>query len=94
MNLTIRHYRCVVALADTRNYHRAAEMHGISHTNICAVIKRVSEMTGLVLFRRDGNRMEVTDEGAMFVAAARDIVESHDDMLAHYGIGKKQTVAA
>lgn len=75
-NLSSRHLRAFVALAEQRNFRRAAEANHLSQPAFSALIRSLEEMVGTRLFDRDTRNVSLTAEGELFIDSARRLL--HD----------------
>ena len=64
----------VVAVAECRNIHKAAEKLYISQPSLSRYISRIEQMLGMPLFYRRNNGMELTEAGEVYVAYAKEIL--------------------
>ena len=79
-NLTLKQLRYVQALAQTGHFGRAADLCAISQPALSLQIKEVEDHLGVALFERDTRQVRLTSFGADFVARARDILRSVQDL--------------
>ncbi len=66
MNLSLRHMRAFAALADSRNFTRAAEHCCLTQSAFSALIANLESDLGVRLFSRNTRNVELTAEGAVF----------------------------
>jgi DNA-binding transcriptional LysR family regulator len=71
MNLTLRKLECVIALAETRNFARAAERLGVSQPALSRTIAQLETDYGLRLFERGKGGISLTGPGDALLADAR-----------------------
>jgi DNA-binding transcriptional LysR family regulator len=71
MNLTLRKLECVIALAEARNYARAAERLGVSQPALSRTIAQLEADYGLRLFERGKGGISLTGPGDSLLADAR-----------------------
>lgn len=74
-DLSARQLRAFVALADQRNFTRAAQTCHLSQPAFSALIRTLENMLGARLFDRDTRSVQFTPEGRMFDASARRLLE-------------------
>ncbi|SNX63128.1 DNA-binding transcriptional LysR family regulator [Streptomyces sp. TLI_55] len=70
--------RYVVAVAETRNFTRAAERCEVVQSSLSHRIAGLERELGVRLFARTSRRVELTSAGEAFVAAARDCLAAAD----------------
>lgn len=78
---TLRQLEYAVAVADERNFHRAAEVSFVTQPALSTQILQLESRLGLRLFERDRRRVLVTAAGEEFVARARAILAAVDEMV-------------
>lgn len=76
--MEIRQLRCLLAVADTLHFGRAAQGMNMLPASLGRHIKMLEENLGARLLLRTTRRVALTDAGREFVIAARDIVERID----------------
>jgi DNA-binding transcriptional LysR family regulator len=72
--MDIRQLRYLVALAEERNFTRAAEREHIAQPALSQQIRRLEEELGLAVVERTTRRVSLTEAGQMLVARARTIL--------------------
>ncbi len=70
MNLSLKHLRAFQALAQARNFTRAAAACHLSQPAFSALIQSLEEDTGARLFDRNTRRVELTHAGRLFEPSA------------------------
>ena len=76
-DLSTRQLRAFTALADQRNFTRAAHACHLSQPAFSALIRTLEDALGARLFDRDTRSVQLTPEGRLFEASARRLL---DDM--------------
>ena len=76
-DLTARQLRAFAALAEQRNFTRAAQLCHLSQPAFSALIRTLEEALGTRLFDRDTRSVQLTPEGRLFEGAAQRLL---DDM--------------
>lgn len=70
----LRHLRTFVAVAQRRSFTRAADDLHIAQQAVSQHIKSLEQMLGVMLLRRSRRRVELTPEGAVFLAECRRVL--------------------
>jgi len=70
--LSLRLLRCFVTVAEELHFHRAAERLNMRQPPLTQRIKGMEQDLGVELFRRIGNRVELTDAGRVVLKSAKD----------------------
>jgi DNA-binding transcriptional LysR family regulator len=91
-NLDILALRSLVAIADCGGYHRAADSLGVSQSSVSQHVRKIETTLGHALLERDGRGMRFTPDGESFVARARPMLQTHDDLVGRFGAGATSTV--
>jgi len=73
--MTLNELRYIVAVAQERNFRRAAEKSFISQPALSLAIQKLEEELGLKIFERGKNRISVTPVGAEIVGQAQRTLE-------------------
>jgi DNA-binding transcriptional LysR family regulator len=76
--MELRHVRSFVAVAEERNFGRAAERLRIAQSAVSQQIKSLERSLGVTLFDRTARPIELTPAGDRFLGHARAILESVD----------------
>ncbi|MBC2655421.1 transcriptional regulator CynR [Pseudomonas sp. MSSRFD41] len=69
--MLLRHIRYLLAVAEHRNFTRAAEALHVSQPTLSQQVKQLEESLGAPLFDRSGRSVRLTDAGQAYVAYAR-----------------------
>jgi DNA-binding transcriptional LysR family regulator len=82
MNLSARDLRAFVALAEQRNFTRAAAACHLSQPAFSALIRALETRVGVRLFDRSTRHVALTPEGDEFERSARRVLEEMENALA------------
>lgn len=77
-NVTIRQMRIIVQIAELGSFTRAAERLGLAQPALSQQVRDLEAELGIRLLDRTTRRVELTEAGREFCAAARKIVEDVD----------------
>ncbi|GHC42605.1 LysR family transcriptional regulator [Alcaligenes pakistanensis] len=76
MKTTFDEMQALIAVVDTGAISRAAEPLGLTVSAVSRTLSRLEEKLNTTLLRRTTRRLELTEEGAVFLEKARAIVAS------------------
>lgn len=71
--IELRHLRCFIAVAEERNFHRAAERIHIDQTPLARTVRDLEEQLGVVLVERAPRRLRLTPAGTELLGHARHL---------------------
>ena len=80
-DLSTRQLRAFVALADQRNFTRAAQRCHLSQPAFSTLIRTLEEAVGARLFDRDTRSVQLTPEGRQFEDSARRLLDDMQDLV-------------
>ncbi|MEI7054393.1 LysR family transcriptional regulator [Nocardioides sp. CCNWLW239] len=84
IDLTLRHLRVVIAVADAGGYTPAARELHVAQSSLSRTVQEVEQRIGVPLFERTTRRVRPTLEGEEFLATARRLVGEFDTALNHF----------
>src|SRR6516165_12540158 len=76
--LELRHLRTSAAVAERRSFTRAADDLHIAQQAVSQHVKALERSLGVTLLRRTPRRVELTAEGAVFLADCRRVLAAAD----------------
>ncbi len=74
--LDLDDFRAVLALAEARNFHRAAHALGVAQSTLSARIARIEKTTGAILYRRGRGGAEPTPAAQALADVARRTLDA------------------
>lgn len=82
MNISTKHLKAFLLLAEKKNFTRAAETAFLSQPAFSMLIQSLEENMGVRLFDRGTRRVELTAEGKAFEASAARLLAEFDNAFA------------
>jgi LysR family hydrogen peroxide-inducible transcriptional activator len=79
--VSLRQLQYLVAVGETRSFHRAAELCRVSQPSLSAQVAEAENVLGVRVFERDRRRVLVTGAGAEVLRRAREILIAADDLM-------------
>ncbi|VVD83367.1 HTH-type transcriptional regulator BenM [Pandoraea cepalis] len=80
MNIELRHMRYFVAVAEERNFTRAAARLHIAQPPLSRQIQQLEELLGVQLFERDSRPLKLTDTGRFFYSQAVQLLAQTSEL--------------
>ncbi len=74
--MELRQLRYAVAVAETRNFTRAAARCFVAQSALSQQVRNLERELGVALFARTSRRVELTPAGEAFLPAARQCLEA------------------
>lgn len=74
LNVSSRQIKAFLALAEQKNFTRAAQLCHMSQSAFSASIRTLEDALGIRLFDRDTRNVELTAEGRLFMAGAQRVM--------------------
>ena len=79
--MELRQLRYFVAVAEERNFTRAAERLNMTQPPLSRQIQQIEDTVGLALFERGARPLKLTEAGRVFYAQAKRLLEESDELL-------------
>ncbi|MCJ8340113.1 MAG: LysR family transcriptional regulator [Pseudomonadales bacterium] len=73
-NISIRHLRAFVEIANLASFTRAARQLNVTQSTLTATIKQLEQQAGLILFDRTTRQVTLTKEGQRFFPVAKRLI--------------------
>ncbi len=81
-SIDLRQLRYFVAVAEELNFERAGKRLGICSPPLCVQMRRLQDYLGVELLRIHRRKLQLTAEGRLFLAEARNILSAAEDGVA------------
>lgn len=85
LNVSTRQVKAFLALAEHKNFTRAANQCHLSQSAFSTLIRTLEEAISIRLFDRDTRKVELTPEGRLFLAGASRLLEDFRAALSDLG---------
>jgi DNA-binding transcriptional LysR family regulator len=82
MNMELRHLRYFVAVADEKNFTRAAERLHIAQPPLSRQVQQLEEELGVLLIEKGSRPLRLTEAGKFFHAHAQELLDKAADLKA------------
>jgi len=82
MNMELRHLRYFVAVADEKNFTRAAERLHIAQPPLSRQVQQLEEELGVALIEKGSRPLRLTEAGKFFHAHAQELLDKAADLKA------------
>lgn len=90
MRTTLEEMQVLLAVVDTGALSRAADQLGVAVSAVSRALARLEEKLGVTLLHRTTRRLQLTEEGAAFVAEARGIVAATEAAEEHMRLRRQR----
>ena len=81
MRVQLRHFRYFLALAETLNFHKAAEKLFISQPSLSQQISQFEDIIGVQLVERSHKGIQLTDAGKLMQQRAQHLLDEVQGVL-------------
>lgn len=78
--MKLQQLKYVIAIADTRSMNEAAKQLFIAQPSLSGAVKEIEKELGFEIFNRTNRGVEITKEGAEFIAYAKQVMEQVDNL--------------
>lgn len=85
LNVSTRQLRAFLALAELRNFTRAAARSNLSQPAFSAMIRALEDAVGTRLFHRDTRNVTLTAEGELFASGAVRLLRDFENTMSDLG---------
>ncbi|MBL8573166.1 MAG: LysR family transcriptional regulator [Hyphomicrobiaceae bacterium] len=92
INFDTQLLRSFVTAVDTGSFVAAADQLNMTQPAMSQQMRRLEDLVGQPLFRRDGRKLAVTNAGDMLIGYARQIIAINDQIPEGLGLGSRTEV--
>ena len=83
--MTIQQLKYVIGIADCGSLNKASEVLFVSQPSLSSTIHDLENELGIIIFNRTGRGVTLTNDGIEFLASARQLYMSYENLLEKYG---------
>ena len=83
--MTLQQIKYVIGIADSGSLNKAAEKLYVSQPSLTATIHDLEDELGITIFNRTGRGVTLTNDGAEFLASARQLYLNYQNLMEKYG---------
>ena len=83
--MTLQQIKYVIGIAETGSLNRAAEKLYVSQPSLTSTIHDLEDELGIKIFNRTGRGVTLTNDGAEFLASARQLYLNYQNLMEKYG---------
>ena len=83
--MTLQQLKYVIGIAETGSFNKAAEKLYVSQPSLTSTIHDLEEELGIVIFNRTGRGVTLTNDGTEFLAHAKQLYMSYENLMEKYG---------
>ena len=83
--MTLQQLKYVIGIAETGSLNKAAEKLFISQPSLTSTIHDLENELGIIIFNRTGRGVTLTNDGTEFLANARQLYMSYQNLMEKYG---------
>lgn len=81
MNVSIRHFRVFVAVADAGSFTGAANAVGLSQPAVTSIIRQLEDELATTLFTRTTRQVRLAEDGLVFLPIAKRLIDEFDNAI-------------
>ena len=83
--MTLQQIKYVIGIAETGSLNKAAEKLFVSQPSLTSTIHDLEDELGIIIFNRTGRGVTLTNDGAEFLASARQLYMNYQNLIEKYG---------
>lgn len=83
--MTLQQIKYVIGIAETGSLNKAAEKLFVSQPSLTSTIHDLEDDLGIIIFNRTGRGVTLTNDGAEFLASARQLYMNYQNLIEKYG---------
>ena len=83
--MTLQQLKYVIGIAETGSFNKAAEKLYVSQPSLTSTIHDLEEELGIIIFNRTGRGVTLTNDGTEFLAYAKQLYMSYENLMEKYG---------
>lgn len=83
--MTLQQLRYAITISETGSFNKASERLYISQPSLTSSMQELEKELGIVIFYRSGRGVTLTNDGAEFIAYARQLYHQYQSLMDKYG---------
>ncbi len=83
--MTLQQIKYVIGIAESGSLNKAAEKLYVSQPSLTSTIHDLEDELGIIIFNRTGRGVSLTNDGAEFLASARQLYQNYQNLIEKYG---------
>lgn len=83
--MTLQQLRYAITISETGSFNKASENLYISQPSLTSSMQELEKELGIVIFYRSGRGVTLTNDGAEFIAYARQLYHQYQSLMDKYG---------
>ena len=83
--MTLQQLKYVIGIAETGSFNKAAEKLYVSQPSLTSTMHDLEEELGIIIFNRTGRGVTLTNDGTEFLAHAKQLYMSYENLMEKYG---------
>lgn len=83
--MTLQQLRYAITISETGSFNKASESLYISQPSLTSSMQELEKELGIVIFYRSGRGVTLTNDGAEFIAYARQLYHQYQSLMDKYG---------
>ena len=83
--MTLQQLKYVITISEIGSLNRAAEVLYVSQPSLSEAVRDLERSLGITIFHRSGRGVTLTNDGAEFIAYARQLYNQYEELMDKYG---------
>ncbi len=88
--MTLQQLHYIITISETGSLNKAAEILYVAQPSLSEAVRCLEKELGITIFHRSGRGVSLTNDGAEFMAYARQVYHQYETLLEKYGESEKR----